>query len=109
MREGMKHMGADAETTARLDAAYAKGGFAAMCKATADLFESQRVFFVPRPMDVGMLRTLSGQSDEAFAALDLAASNDDPVLLMLPWLPHLDRIRNDPRFSALKERVRLVR
>jgi DNA-binding winged helix-turn-helix (wHTH) protein/Flp pilus assembly protein TadD len=109
MRQGMKHMGADAATTARLDAAFAEGGLSAMCRATADLFEAQRVLFVPRPMDIAMLRALSGQPDEAFSALDLAASRDDPVLLMLPWLPYLDRIRNDPRFAALRERVRLVR
>jgi DNA-binding winged helix-turn-helix (wHTH) protein len=109
LREGMKHMGVDAATVARLDAAFASGGFAAMCKVTADLFEGQRVIFVPRPMDIAMLRTLSGETDAAFAALDVAASHDDPVLLMLPYLPHLDRIRNDPRFSALKERVRLAR
>jgi transcriptional activator of cad operon len=109
LREGMKHMGVDAATVARLDAAYASGGLAAMCKATADLFEGQHVLFVPRPMDIAMLRTLSGETDAAFAALDVAATHDDPVLLMLPCLPHLDRIRNDPRFSALKERVRLVK
>jgi DNA-binding winged helix-turn-helix (wHTH) protein len=109
LREGMKHMGVNAATTAQLDAAYGSGGLAAMCKATADLFEAQRVLFVPRPMDIAMLRALSGETDAAFAALDVAASHDDPVLLMLPYLPHLDRIRNDPRFAALKERVRLVR
>jgi len=108
LRESLRLMGTDAATLEKLASAYARGGVEAMSAAGADLFESQRVMFVPRPLDVAMLRTQAGQFDAAFAALAVAASRDDPVLLMLPWLPHLDRLRNDPRFNALKERVRLV-
>jgi DNA-binding winged helix-turn-helix (wHTH) protein len=108
LRESLKLMGTDEATLGKLATAYAQGGFQAMSASGADLFETQRVMFVPRPMDVAMLRTQAGQFDAAFAALNVAASRDDPVLLMLPWLPHLDRLRNDPRFNALKERLRLV-
>jgi DNA-binding winged helix-turn-helix (wHTH) protein len=109
LRESMKLMGTDPATIAELDAAYRRGGFEALASAAADLFSRQTVLFTPRPLDVAMLRAAAGEFDAAFAALDIAASRNDPVLLMLPWLPHLDRLRNDPRFSALVERVRLVR
>lgn len=109
LRESLKLMGIDASTVERLDAAYAKGGFEALARAAADLFANQRVLFAPRPLDIAMLRAAAGQFDAAFAALDVAATRNDPVLLMLRWLPHLDRLRNDPRFNAFAERVRLVR
>ncbi len=106
--EHLRAFGTDEATAARLAAEYAEGGFAQFCARGADLFETQRVLFVPRPLDVAMLRALAGQADAAFAALDLAASRNDPVLLLAPFLPHLDRLRNDPRFAALLERMRLV-
>lgn len=64
--------------------------------------------FVPRPLDIAMLRAAAGDAPAAFAALERAAERDDPVLLLLPYLPHLDRLRNDARFTALIARTRLV-
>ena len=64
--------------------------------------------FVPRPMDMAMLRANAGQADAAFAALEEAVRRDDPVTLLVPWLPHLDRLRNDPRFATILARLRLV-
>ena len=101
--------GTDKATLARLARAHHEGGFAALFSRGADLLESQRVMFVPRPLDIAMLRTAAGEPDAAFAALDKAAERDDPILLLLPYLPHLDRLRNDARFAALMERVRPVR
>jgi len=85
------------------------GTVRALLAAGADLFETQRVLFVPRAMDIAMLRAGAGQHDAAFAALDAAVEKGDPVLLLLPYLPHLDRLRNDPRFASLGERARPVR
>ena len=64
---------------------------------------------VARPMDLAMLHASAGQADAAFAALENALHADDPALLFLAYLPHLDRLRNDPRFSPLAERARPVR
>lgn len=72
------------------------------------MFEQQRVIYVPRPMDIAMLRANAGQADAAFAALEVALRQDDPVILLLAYLPHLDRIRNDPRFALIASRVRPV-
>jgi DNA-binding winged helix-turn-helix (wHTH) protein len=107
--ESLKAMGSDDETRAGLVEAFSTGGFEAFCKAGGDLFERQRVLFTPRPLDIAMLRAQSGESDKAFTMLERALEQDDPVLLLAPYLPHLDRIRNDPRFARLLERVRPVR
>ncbi|HEY1708931.1 MAG TPA: winged helix-turn-helix domain-containing protein [Rhizomicrobium sp.] len=106
--ESLRLWGTGKDTLAGLTASHAQGGFAELLAAGADLFETQRVMFVPRAMDIAMLRAGAGQPDAAFAALDTAVAQDDPTLLLLPYLPHLDRLRNDPRFTALMERVRLV-
>ena len=106
--ESLKAMGTDEATIAGLSRAHADGGLQSLYAAGADLFERQRVLFTPRPLDIAMLRTQAGQLDAAFAALDRAAELGDPVLLLAPYLPHLDRLRNDPRFPSLLERVRLV-
>jgi DNA-binding winged helix-turn-helix (wHTH) protein/Flp pilus assembly protein TadD len=107
--EHLKAFGSDAATIARITGAYREGGFEACATAAADLFEAQRVLFVPRPLDVAMLRASAGQIDAAFAGLDVAAERGDPILLVAKDLPHLDRLRNDPRFVVLLERIRPVR
>ena len=107
--KGLALWGADAERIAALRAAFASAGFAAVCRAGADLFEAQALMLPRRPMDVAMLRALGGQADLAFAALDEAAERDDITLIFLPWLPHFDPIRADPRHARLVQRLRLVR
>jgi DNA-binding winged helix-turn-helix (wHTH) protein len=106
--ESLRLWGTDKETLARLAAAHASGGFEVLMAAGADLFETQRVLFVPRALDIAMLRTGAGQIDAALAALEKSIESDDPTLMFLPYLPHLDRLRNDPRFAALAERARPV-
>lgn len=106
--ESLRLWGTDKDTLARLSSSHAAGGFEQLMAAGADLFETQRVLFIPRPMDIAMLRAGAGQPDAAFAALELAIEKGDPTLVFLPWLPHLDRLRNDPRFASLAERARPV-
>jgi DNA-binding winged helix-turn-helix (wHTH) protein/Flp pilus assembly protein TadD len=106
--QSLRVWGVDDGTLAALGQAHADDGFEGLCAATADLFEAQRMVFVPRPLDIAMLRAGAGDADAAFAALEAAVEKDDPYLLALPWLPHLDRLRNDHRFGALLERVRVV-
>jgi DNA-binding winged helix-turn-helix (wHTH) protein/tetratricopeptide (TPR) repeat protein len=107
--QSLRLWGTDKATLTRLARAHHQGGFETFFARGADLLESQRVMFVPRALDIAMLRTAAGDADAAFAALDKAADRDDPLLLLVPFLPHLDRLRNDARFAALLERVRLVR
>lgn len=107
--EHLKAFGVDPATVARFDAAYRKGGFEACAAMVADLFEGQRVLFVPRPLDIAMLRIAAGEFDAALAALAVAVERGHPILLLAQHLPHLDRLRNDPRFAALVARFGAVR
>jgi DNA-binding winged helix-turn-helix (wHTH) protein/Tfp pilus assembly protein PilF len=106
--ESIRLSGTDAATVAQLKAVFDAEGFAAFCAAGAALFAQQRVTYVARAMDLAMLYATAGDPDKAFAALDEALRRDDPVLLMLPYLPHLDRLRNDPRFAGVLTRSRPV-
>ncbi len=105
--ESLRAWNVDAPTLALLKRAHEDGGFEALCAAAADLFEGQRVLFIPRPLDVAMLRAMAGQTDLAFAALEAAIAKDDPFLLALRRLPQLERLHNDHRWSALVERARV--
>lgn len=105
---GLKTWGLDQPSLVELRGAFAEGGLPRLSARTADLFETQRVLFKPRITDIAMLRAQAGQADAAFAALDVAAARDDPLLVMLPWLPQFDPLRGDRRLERLTERVRLV-
>ncbi len=107
--ESLRLLGTDAATLAKLRATFDADGFGALCAAGAALFAQQRVMFVPRPMDLAMLHANAGNPDAAFAALEDALRVDDPTLLFLTHLPHLDRLRNDPRFASIALRARALR
>jgi len=106
--EGVRLIGTADATLAVLREDFTSGGFAAFCAAGAKQLEQQRMMFRPKPLDLAMLHTKSGDPDAAFAALEDAIRVADPVTLMLPYLPLLDRLRNDPRFAGLIARARLV-
>jgi DNA-binding winged helix-turn-helix (wHTH) protein len=107
--KGLELWGVGEDRVGRLRHLYGQDGFAGLCAAGADLFESQTVMFTPRPTDIAFLRAAAGQFDQAFAALDAAVANDDPVLMVLPWLPYCDPLHADPRWPRLLDRARLVR
>jgi transcriptional activator of cad operon len=107
--ESLRLLGTDAATIERLKSRFEADGFEALCAAGAELFEQQRVMFVARPMDLAMLYANAGETDRAFAALEEAVRRDDPAVLFLGHLPHLDRLRNDPRFASVMTRARLVK
>lgn len=107
--ESLKAWNVSVATLDTLRAAHRERGFEAFCAAAADLFDSQQLLFTPRLTDVAILRAMAGEADVAFAALDKAVARDDPYLLWMPHMPALDRLRNDPRFPALVERIRMVR
>jgi len=106
--ESVRLIGTDIATIAQLQRAYLSG-LENFCSTGARLLSHQHVMFVPRPMDLAMLHAVAGEPDDAFRCLNDAIRIDDPVLLLLAHLPHLDRLRNDHRFAAVQERARPVR
>jgi DNA-binding winged helix-turn-helix (wHTH) protein len=89
--------------------AYRAEGLRAVARATAALFSHQQVLLPRRQMDTAMLRSLAGEADAAFEALDAALVRDDPLLLLFPWLPYFDPLQADPRYEPFVRRLRLVR
>jgi DNA-binding winged helix-turn-helix (wHTH) protein len=109
MLQGLAQWGVDHARVAELAAIFEREGLAATCAAAADLFDQQQMLYVRRLVDLAVLRAMAGQPDAAFAALDEAATRDDPVLLLFPWLPHFDGLKRDARYEAFVGRLRLVR
>lgn len=107
--EGVRLIGTADTILATLRRQFAIGGFQAFCAAGARLLEQPRMMFTPKPLDLAMLRAVGGDTDAAFAALEEAIRINDPVTLMLRYLPLLDRLRNDPRFAGVLARARPVR
>jgi Flp pilus assembly protein TadD len=107
--KGLSLWGVDAERLKGLRATFGERGFTGLARATADLFEGQQMLLPRRHTDLAMLRALAGEPGRALDALELAVAKDDPVLLILPWLPHLDSLRGRPRYQRLLERLRPVR
>ena len=70
----------------------------------AERLGSQR--FVPS-LHLALAHVGLRQPDEAFALLDKACDERDPMLIMLAGDPRFDPIRGDARFSRLTERLRL--
>ena len=106
---GLKLWGVAEAEIAALRALDRAEGFAALCRAVADFFETQTVMFTARPTDIAVLRTLGGQTDRAFAALETAIARDDVYLLFLDVLPWFEVLNNDPRWRPLVEKARPVR
>jgi tetratricopeptide (TPR) repeat protein len=107
--KGFELWGAEPARLEALRATFRAEGLAAVAGAGADLFMQQQVLLPRRAMDVAMLRAQAGQADAAFEALEAALAKDDPVLLMVPWLPYFDPLRADPRYAPFVKRLRLVR
>ena len=107
--KGLELWGAEPARLEALRAAFRAEGLAAVARAAADLFMQQQVLLPRRSMDVAMLRAQGGQPDAAFEALEAALAKDDPLLLLVPWLPYLDPLRTDPRYEPFLKRIRLVR
>ncbi|HEV8202205.1 MAG TPA: tetratricopeptide repeat protein [Candidatus Polarisedimenticolia bacterium] len=60
--------------------------------------------YVP-PFDIAVVHAALGERDLAFAWLDRAYEDRHPWLVMLKVTPKVDRLRSDPRFAALLERI----
>jgi hypothetical protein len=57
------------------------------------------------PFEIGETFARAGMVDEALFWLDKALENGTLETIYIAYLPHLDVVRDDPRFQDLMERV----
>lgn len=62
-----------------------------------------------RPYELALLYAALGDPDDAFAALDRAVSERDPLVVSMRNEPRLDALRSDPRFDRVADRIGLPR
>jgi tetratricopeptide (TPR) repeat protein len=61
----------------------------------------------PRPMEAARAWALLGERDKAFAELDQAIEQRDPQVMYLRTDTRFSKVRNDPRFAAALQRLKL--
>jgi tetratricopeptide (TPR) repeat protein len=61
------------------------------------------------PVSIAYICTALGDPDRAFENLDRAVFDRDPNILGLPSNPIFDRLREDPRYTALLRKLLLAR
>ena len=105
--KGLEFRGVAPERAPALRTIFEVKGFPSGCGAVADLFAEQPVAFMRRGMHIAVLRSLAGQTDEAFALLAAAAARGDPALMFFPWMPHFDALKTDVRYASMVSRVRI--
>ncbi|MDX1494122.1 MAG: hypothetical protein R3253_08695, partial [Longimicrobiales bacterium] len=106
----------DAEALDSLNAGYARGGYEPALRAVAELFVDR----YERDWDpdddgvvnvsvwqIGTLYTRAGDEDQAIRYLSLALDEGDTNSLSIAVDPIFDPMRDDPRFQALVDRLRL--
>ncbi|MEK7830011.1 MAG: winged helix-turn-helix domain-containing protein [Acidobacteriota bacterium] len=58
-----------------------------------------------RPINLAAIHAELGELDEAFACLELAFEEREPMMVTLGIYPFLDKFRDDPRFVSLLRRI----
>jgi len=96
----------DPEFLKELDKGYSEAGFRGAMKKLADLnAERSRSTYII-PISIGVFYALAGDIDNAMIWLEKAYNEHDPNL---PYLlePKYDKLRDDPRFQDLCQRMNL--
>jgi tetratricopeptide (TPR) repeat protein len=100
--------GGYAVSSAALASAYAFDGRIADARRVLSEIEDRSTKSYVDPEPIAEVYLALGENDEALRWLDKACENRAPVFT---WIakrdPKFDRLRNDPRFQALLERMRL--
>jgi TolB-like protein/Flp pilus assembly protein TadD len=91
----------------RMASAAAERGNTGMARSLVAELEAMSGTRHVLPSILARARLAMGEVDAAFRCLDRAVEARDTGLVLLPGWPGYDRIRGDPRFDALLDRVRL--
>lgn len=84
--------------------AYAQGGIAALLQKRLALFIEQKN---ATALDFASYYALLGQRDEALRSLDQAVTERRSRVIFARYSPIFDKLRDDPRFTRILDRVRV--
>jgi hypothetical protein len=100
--------GASAEETAALHAAFADDGMRGFWRRWL-VYEERTSSGPPRALLMGAIFARIGDADRAIEWLERAYDDRDPGMVYLGTNPDWETLRDDPRFIALMQRMRLPR
>lgn len=95
----------DAVLLAALDEGLEVGGPAGAMRAIADALVARASESYVDPFDIGETFARAGMVDEALHWLEKAVEHGSYEMTYVAFWPHLDTLRNDPRFQGLLEGV----
>jgi TolB-like protein len=97
----------DAKLSEALEQGYRSGGWRNAFAAAAETLEARRKSSYSSAFEIARFYAAAGESEKAFHWLDIAYREHDELLLGLNVLPGFEKMRSDPRFSALVRKVGL--
>ena len=95
------------DESASLGCAYARSGRKAEARKIIDELKEQSKRRYIAPSVIAAIYADLGEKDEGFIWLDKAYEEHDFILVLLKVEPMFDKLRSDPRFTALLKRVGL--
>ena len=84
------------------DRGWAQGGWDGVMRAVIEVYSRDEGF---SPLHLAWLHVAIGETDEAFALLERAYSEREPLMTVLKMDARFDPLRSDPRFDDLLRRI----
>jgi DNA-binding winged helix-turn-helix (wHTH) protein/Tfp pilus assembly protein PilF len=103
---GFKNLGVASKLLDRTAASFREGGMVAVFRLWAKLMQEQ-ADVGNKTLDLLILHSLLGDTDEAFALIDRLVKQSHPAMLSLPGSPIFDKLRQDARFRAVLRDMRI--
>ena len=104
----LRMTGTPPEKVEELEKAFKVSGYPGFLRKLLDVIETIAKTEYMSPSTFALLNTQLGQKDEAFAWLEKAFDERDPVIVQLKIDPEFDSLRDDPRFQDLLRRGGLM-
>ncbi len=108
LQQAIRLLGGSLERSWAIGLVYAAWGKSAEARAVLDALKEQARQHYVSPYGMGLIHTALGETDEAFQWLEKAYQVHDGELFNLKVEPQFDRLRGDPRFAKLLQRMGLI-
>jgi tetratricopeptide (TPR) repeat protein len=101
---GFKALGTSKAVLVRVERSFRRGGIRSVLQLWMQLLQSQAEVG-QRSLDLLFLCSLMEERDRAFELMDRLVEQCHPSLLLLPASPLFDKLRPDPRFRRVLQRL----